>query len=265
MMFPIRPNDVRRFVVSSQKESLQGGLSQEITSHNSWSARLHQVTRGALAQFRELWKLLLLLYVPMVLLFLVLRIVSHSSDEITFSYLTRDVAAIAGLPFYAGFLSQMGALLWAGSLTICIFSLLALGRQSVPATRRWLLQASILTAILLFDDVFQFHEEIADEYLGLSETLVVVSYGVVGLILLVINLGEILSSEYLILGLALILFALSAFVDGADLGDFGAFGRLFTDQLETFVEDGLKFAGVATWLVYFARYGVQKIRSVSQS
>lgn len=250
--------------MSSQKESMPGGLSQEITSHNSWSARLHQVTRGAFAQFRELWKLFLCLYVPVILLFLVLRMVSHSSEQITFSYLTRDVAAIAGLPFYAGFLSQLGALLWAGSLAICTFSLLALGRQSAPATRRWLLQASLLTSILLFDDVFQFHEEIGEEYLGLSETLVVVSYGVLGLILLVINLGEILNSEYLILGFALSLFSLSAFVDGADLGDFGAMGRLFTDQLETFVEDGLKFAGVATWLVYFARYGVHKIRSISQ-
>lgn len=112
--------------------------------------------------------------------------------------------------------------------------------------------------------MFQFHEEIGEDYLGVSERLVVLSYGVLGLIFLAINLGEIFRSEYLILGLALFRFAMSAFVDGADFEEFGEIGRLFTGQLETFAEDGLKFAGIATWLVYFARYGYQKIRPMPE-
>lgn len=246
--------------MSTRKESRQGGWSQQVTSPVDWQIKLRQVIAGALAQLKDLWKLFLLLYVPILLLFVILRIVSHYSDRITLSYLTRDVAAIADLPFYAGFLSQLGALVWAASLAICMFTVLALGMQNTAATRRWLIQASILTAILLFDDVFQFHEEIGPEYLGLSEKLVVLSYAVLSLIFLMINLGEILRSEYLILGLALFLFGMSAFVDGADLRGFGEIGRVFSDQLETFVEDGFKFAGVATWLVYFARYGYQKIK-----
>lgn len=59
--------------------------------------------------------------------------------------------------------------------------------------------------------MFQFHEEIGEDYLGVSERLVVLSYGVLGLIFLAINLGEIFRSEYLILGLVLFLFAMSAF------------------------------------------------------
>lgn len=250
--------------MSTRKESRQGGWAQQVRLHENRPQKLGQVIAGALAQFKDLWKLFLLLYVSILLLFVVLRIVSHYSDRITLSYLTRDVAAIADLPFYAGFLSQLGALLWAASLAICLFTLLALGAQNTSATRRWLIQASILTAILLFDDVFQFHEEIGQDYLGLSEKLVVLSYAVLSLIFLVINLGEILGSEYLILGLALFLFGMSAFVDGAGLEAFGEIGRFFSDQLETFVEDGLKFAAVATWLVYFTRYGYQKIKRVQQ-
>jgi hypothetical protein len=250
--------------MNTRKESRPGGWSQQVTLPEDRPLKLSQVTRGALAQFKDLWKLFLLLYIPILLLFIVLRIVSHYSDQITLSYLTRDVAAIADLPFYAGFLSQLGALLWAGSLAICLFTLLALGTQNRAATRRWLIQASILTAILLFDDVFQFHEEIGEDYLGLSEKLVVLSYGILGLTFLVINLGEILRSEYSILMLAVFLFGLSVFVDGADIEQFGELGRVFSDQLETFAEDGFKFAGVATWLVYFARYGYQKIKRAQQ-
>lgn len=254
--------------MSTQKDSLQGGSPQgESVLQHSWSSRLRQLIAGALAQFNKLWRLLFLLYVPILLLFVILRIVSYFSDWITLSYFTRDIAAIARLPFYAGAVSQIGGLLWAASLAICIFTLLAMQKhgQSSAATRRWLIQAAILTAILMFDDVFQFHEAISEEYLGLSQRLVVVSYVLVALIFVVISFNEIISSEYLILGLALFLFGLSVFLDSADFENFGAVGRLLNDQLHTFVEDGFKFAGVVTWLVYFARYGYQKLTRVAQS
>lgn len=251
--------------MSTRKDPLPGGLSTgRILLQDTIVVRLRQFISGAWEQLRRLWKLLLVLYIPILLLFVVLRVISHFSDRITLSYLTRDVAAIANLPFYAGFLSQLGGLVWAASLAICIFTLMALGRQTqnFAAARRWLLHASILTALLLFDDVFQFHEEIGEDYLGLSEKLMVLSYVVMALIFVITNFSEIISSEYLILGLALFLFGLSVFVDGAPLDKFGAIGRFFNEQFETFAEDGLKFAGVTTWLVYFARYGYQKLRDL---
>lgn len=253
--------------MSTRKDSLPAGLSQHRPFlQSNWAAWLRQFLAGALAQFKQLWKLLLFLYVPILLLFVVLRIISHFSDRITLSYLTRDVAAIADLPFYAGLLSQLGGLLWAASLAICLFTLFGLGKQypGSASARRWLLQASIITAILMLDDVFQFHEEIGEDYLGLSEKLVVLSYVALAAVFVVTSLGEILKSEYLVLGLALALFGTSVFLDGVHLDKFGEIGRFFNEQFETFAEDGLKFAGVATWLVYFARYGLQKIKSFSE-
>lgn len=253
--------------MSTRKQPLHAGLSQGgVLLQDNWTTRFRRFLAGALEQFRGLWKQLFLLYIPIVCMFVVLRIVSHYSERITLSYLTRDVAAIAELPFYAGLVSQLGALVWAASLAVCVFTLIVIGRQNLnfAGSRRWLLHASILTAVLLFDDVFQFHEEIGEDYLGLSEKLVVLSYVGLALVFLFVNLSEILNSEYLILGLALSLFALAIFIDGANLEKIGVIGRFFNEQFETFAEDGLKFAGVTTWLLYFARYGYQKIRKLAQ-
>lgn len=248
--------------MSTRKDSLTGGLSGGgLLLQEGKLINPRQVIAGIFTQLRNLWKFLLLLYVPILLLFVTLRIVSHYSERITLSYFTRDVAAIADLPFYAGFVSQLGALIWAASLGICIFTLITMGKQdqNFKASRRLLLHASILTAALLFDDVFQFHEEIGEDYLGISEKVSVLALASLGLFFLLSNVREILTSEYLILGLALALLGLSVLFDAADLEDFGRIGRFFNEQLQTFAEDGLKFAGVVTWLMYFARYGYQKL------
>jgi hypothetical protein len=254
--------------MSTQKDSLKGEVSQGgLLLPPARLVNPRQLIAGISVQFKKLWRLLLLLYLPILLLFIVLRIISHYSDRITLSYLTRDVAAIANLPFYAGLMSQMGGLMWAASLAICIFASITLGRQnqSSKASRQLLLHASILTAVLLVDDMFQFHEEIGEDYLGISEKLSVLVLVSLGLFFLFANLREIFTSEYLILGLALSFLGLSVFLDAADLEEFGAIGRFFSNQLQTFAEDGLKFAGILTWLVYFARYSYQRIRVLNQS
>lgn len=248
--------------MSTRKDSVQGLVAQQgHLGQGSWTARLKQIVVGALVQLRQLWKLLVLLYIPIVLFFILLSLVGYFSDEITLSYLTRDIAAIAGLPFYTGLASQVGALFWAAGLAICVFSFLLLGKQpqDFRPARRFLFQAAILTAALLFDDVFQFHEDIGENYLGISEKIIMLGYGVLGLIFLFSNINEILSSEYLILGMALLLFGMSIFMDAVDLDDIAVIGRFFDDQMQIFGEDGFKLAGIVTWLVFFARYGYQKI------
>jgi hypothetical protein len=51
-----------------------------------------------------------------------------------------------------------------------------------------------------------------------------------------------------------------------DLFGCAANGRhecpVFWGQLELFLEDGFKFAGIATWLTYFVRYAIQQIEAV---
>jgi hypothetical protein len=90
--------------------------------------------------------------------------------------------------------------------------------------------------------------------------VIVLSYLILTVLFLFINFREILSSEYLLLGLALAMFGLSIFLDAADLDDYDRYGLFFSEQFQIFLEDGFKFVGIATWLAYFLRYSVQRIK-----
>jgi hypothetical protein len=228
--------------------------------------KIKLIVSGALAQIKDLWKVLALLYAPIVLLFVLLSTISRASDNITLSYFTRDISAIGNLPFFAGLVSQLGGLLWAATLAVCIFAFFIIGKQdqNAGASRRFLLQAGILTLVLMLDDFFLFHEDIGPDYLNVSEKVIVLTYLVLCALFLILNYREILASEYLILGLALGMFAVSIFLDAADLDDYERYGSFFSEQFQIFLEDGFKSVGVVTWLAYFARYGYQKITGLGQ-
>jgi hypothetical protein len=55
------------------------------------------------------------------------------------------------------------------------------------------------------------------------------------------------------------MFATSIFFDEAHLDQYYRYGVFFSERVQTFLEDGFKFVGVATWLIYFTRYAKQKI------
>jgi hypothetical protein len=223
---------------------------------------------GATSQLRYLWKILALLYIPVALLFVLVGLLSRTVDNASLAFFLRDIVATGKLPFFAGFVAQLAGLLWAASLAVCLFaaslavclfSLYVLSRQkgNFASAKRLLLLGGVLTAALLLDDIFLFHEEIAPFYLHINEKLVVASYGILGIIFVYANWREILRSEYLILMLALGLFAISILLDALPIDDFHL--RYFWEQLEMFMEDGTKFAGIATWLTYFVRYAQQQI------
>ena len=117
--------------------------------------------------------------------------------------------------------------------------------------------------MLLVDDIFLFHEEIAPRYLHIGEKYIIALYLVVGLVFVLSNLKEILSSEFLVLSIALAMFGLSIFLDALPIDDFDL--RYFWEQLEIFLEDGFKFAGIATWLMYFVRYSVREMQAVREA
>ena len=223
--------------------------------------KARQILINALDQLRALWKFLLFLYLPIVLFFVLLSSISRASGDITLSYFTRDISAIGGLPFYAGMVSQIGGLFWSATLAICLFTYILLRRQDSKSSRQFLLHAALLTAVLMLDDFFLFHEDIGPDYLHIGEKTIVFFYLLLCIGFLLFNIREVLSSEFVILGAALALFGMSIFIDAVDLDEIDLYERLINDQLEIFLEDGFKFVGVATWLAYFARYGYQKIIS----
>jgi hypothetical protein len=108
--------------------------------------------------------------------------------------------------------------------------------------------------------LFLFHEEVAPSYLHIGEKISMAAYLLLGVGFVLLNRFEILSSEYLLLGLALALLGTSVFLDALPVEDFEL--RYFWRQLEIFLEDGFKFPDIATWLIYFVCYAAQKIESI---
>jgi len=221
-----------------------------------------QLRTDVVSQLQYLWKALFFLYLPIALLFLLVGVLSRVTANVSLAFLLRDITATAKLPFFAGFVSQLGLILWSASLTICLFALVVLQRRKADfsASKRFLVHSTILTAILMLDDSFLFHEEIVPLYLHLDELVVFVVYALVGIGFVILNWREILSSEYALLLLALALFAASIALDAVPKEVLSA--RYFWEQLELFLEDGSKFAGMATWLLYFARYAIQRIGGI---
>lgn len=203
--------------------------------------------------------MLFFLYLPIVFLFVVVGLLSNAFDEFSLSIFLLDVVTLAGLPFYAGFVPQLEGILWAASLTICIFTFVALKRYQgdVGRSGRFLLQAGLVTLMMLFDNVFVFHGDSAPKYLHINKIVVLSVYAMVILYFVASNWAEILSSEYLLCLLAIGLLGTSILLDLLPLRALHVPSAL--QQLRFFLEDGSKFAGIATWLLYLARLALQKI------
>lgn len=224
---------------------------------------MNQLRLGVSSQSRNLWKVLFFLYLPIILFFVAIGLLSRISDNLTLALLMRDPITSAKLPVVAGLVSQVEAILWSASLTVCIFGWAMLQRRGNEFTRsrRFLLQFATITAILFLDDLFLFHGEIAPKALHIGKAIVIAVYLITIIVFLYLSWQEILSSEYLILMLALLMFGASIFLDSLPLTTFGV--PQFGQQIRFFLEDGLKFAGVATWLTYFSRYAVRQIEASS--
>jgi hypothetical protein len=224
-----------------------------------------QVITDAASQLQYLRKVLFFLYLPIAFLFLLVGVLSRVTTNVSLAFLLRDITATAKLPFFAGFVSQLGVVLWSASLVICLFALSMLQRQQgdLSASKRFLMHGTVLTAVLALDDIFLFHEEVAPIYLHLDELIIFGVYIIVGVGFVLFNWREILSSEYALLVLALALFATSIALDAIPKEILPP--RYFWEQLELFLEDASKFAGIATWLLYFARYAIQRIEGLPRN
>jgi hypothetical protein len=166
--------------------------------------------------------------------------------------LTRDPAAITSYPFYTGFLSNIGILLWSATAALCLFSARLVTTRRTTSRWGWFLYVSgLLTLLVTWDDLFMLHEEVLPNYLGLPEHLVYGTYISLGLIYLISFRRVILETEYPLLGVALIFLGLSVTLDVYPLP--GLDPVLF--------EDGAKFIGIVSWLIYFTRVSGAALQS----
>ena len=225
-----------------------------------------------LHQFKNLFRTLWMVYVPVLLLF-VLIIMLRIFYKIPIGYFTRDPGdimrhspisnfpffekGIVNLPFYLGGLSYLGILLWCATMAICFFSYVIFrktGKQTPDPLFFFL--AGLFSTLLLADDLFRFHEIVFPVYLHLSEYTLYCSYVVLTAFLLVRYRSTILNTDYILLLFALGCLGLAFITDMVT----DIFFRSISGA--TLIEDGAKFVGIFSWFVYFARICFQHIVQV---
>lgn len=183
---------------------------------------------------------LLALYLPMVMLVLLVAIASLD-PAISVTSLTRDMAAIAKIHPLTGVLSNVGILLWCATAAICLFSSNLLRQQDAHPATVFLSWAGLMSAGLLLDDFFMFHEYLGPIHLGLDEKAIHVFYACVMAAYLLRHRRLILQSNYRLLVAALALFGGSMAVDQAQATGWWHLA-----------EDGCKVLGIASWFGYHA-------------
>jgi hypothetical protein len=200
--------------------------------------------------------LLILLTVTLALCGLIYGLSCIGLKDLNAEMLLKDPAQIAGLPFYAGFFSNIGILLWtftASVLFFCWALLKHLGTQTSPDTT-FLFMAGVLSAILCWDDLFLIHEEIIPKvlfpkgsWLHIPEHFVYIGYALWGMAFVFLSRTIILSkTRYTLLPVALGLLALSAILDSTGISSF-----VKQKDLRYLIEDGLKLGGIIVWTTYF--------------
>lgn len=156
--------------------------------------------------------------------------------------LTRDITAIAGVPFYTGFFSQIGFFFWIVTATLCIFSAHMSYRRTKNAMfEKFLFLSGLLSLLLCFDDMFLLHEEVFPFILGIPEMAVFTTYGIFVLFLIVKFYPVIIKTDYILLAIAFICFGLSIVLDLIGIPGFNPY----------LLEDGVKMFGIISWFFYF--------------
>ncbi len=171
-----------------------------------------------------------------------------TSKQVTVGVLTRDMASTARLHPLTGILSNFGILIWCSAAAVSVFAGVVVPRQRDHRWNTFLLVSGLFTAVLLLDDLFLFHEDLARHYLGIPKQVVYAAYGAATVTYLIGFRRIILETEYALLAGALVFFVLSLMVD------FRVFGlNPRTSPWYYLLEDGFKFVGIAHWGVYHIR------------
>jgi hypothetical protein len=165
--------------------------------------------------------------------------------DIPWRQMMGDPAAATGAPFYVGFVSNVGAVLWAAAASIFLFtSYVHRSRGGDAEWGRFLLCSGLFVGMLGLDDLFMLHEEVFPEYLSIGQLLVVASYG--GLAALYVTRFALVieRTAYPVLVAAVAMLAASVALD--QIQDH--FSVAFVAR--EFWEDGAKLIGIGTWLSY---------------
>ena len=159
----------------------------------------------------------------------------------------RDLAQTCGTPAGVGLLSNLGYLLWLAAGAVALFTAYS-GQPGVRGKQRELLACGgWFSFILCIDDMFLLH----DRYIG--QTFLYVVYMVFAALIAMRYRRQLMASrgELFLLAVALL---------GASIG-IDQFQRDLPFKYETvqLVEEGAKFLGIATWVLYWWQASAQSL------
>lgn len=162
----------------------------------------------------------------------------------------RDPAATAGVHPLTGAFSYAAVLAWFATGVIAGFGALALhelrrGGSSHRDGRGFLFATMALALILTFDDLFQFHENLAGEWFGLSDRLVIGAYLVAGIVYVVAYRRRLVSDRPWLLALAAFWMVVMLAIDEVLAGAFGPH-----QGVRIALEDGAKLMAAVLLCAY---------------
>lgn len=158
--------------------------------------------------------------------------------------LTRDPSAIARQPWFYGFFSNLGVILWAGaSGFLAIGSIVERRRHGSTPEASFLGWFAGVTLVLVLDDLYMVHEAAYPSLLPGPQEIPIALYGALFAGALLVHRRLVLATDWVLLAVATGLLGTSVLVDVAVSRP---------TPLAHYVEDGFKLLGILVWVYYFA-------------
>ncbi len=198
--------------------------------------------RSISTQFRKVTPVLLISWIVATLGLLIAIFISINKD-IPLDNFTQDPNAQFEAPFYVGFFSNLGIMLWSAAFTICFYGAWRTNGKIDKRGQQFLILSGLITMLMTLDDLFQLHELVFPQYLSISENMVYLTYLNIYMIYFIRFRRQLLNSDFMVLGIAFFLLGLSTIIDILPL----------PIEKDTFLEDAIKLLGAITWLIYFVR------------
>ena len=198
--------------------------------------------RSITSQFRKVTPVLLITWL-LTTLALLLAIFASTMKDIPLDTFTQDPNAQLNAPFYLGFFSNVGIIIWSAAMTICFYCAFSMPSVADNHNREFLLASGVITLLMALDDLFQLHEDVFPKYFSISENMVYITYLNLYLIYFIRYRRQLLNSDFIALGVSFFLLGLSTIIDLLPL----------PLPKDTFLEDAIKLLGAVTWMVYYIR------------
>lgn len=196
-------------------------------------------------QFKQLKGLILWIYVAPLLLLLMIPLISVLTD-LPLSSMLLDPAAVIAQSRLIGLVSNIGVLVWTAAVTILFFTaVFRLYNTGVDRYFWFLMYFGGFTLVLMLDDFFLLHEGFSHLF-SISENFVFLSYVTALVVGIVLFRHQIRQTDYLLLILALMFFALAILI-----GFIRYELQAYIGETRVLVEAGLKLFGIVGWLGYF--------------